>query len=259
MCGPDTLEIFTMASVTDFTTLTFDCYGTLIDWERGILAELQPWAREHGLDLEDETLLEAFGEAEALCELETPERRYPQILENVLERLAARWSVSLRDGEARRFGESVGRWPAFPDSPAALKYLKQHYKLVIISNVDHASFAKTQQKLGVEFDRVITAQDVGSYKPDLRNFRYALDDIRATLGVAPHQVLHIAQSLFHDIVPAKSVGVRTIWINRRKGLNGWGATPAPAASGEAVRPDFEVASLAEFAALHEEQLARHAR
>jgi 2-haloalkanoic acid dehalogenase type II len=248
-----------MTSITDFTTLTFDCYGTLIDWEGGLLAELRPWAAAHGLKLTDDALLETFAEAEAQCERETPERLYPRILEDVLGRLAARWSVSPRAGEARRFGESVGRWPAFPDSPAALGYLKQHYKLVIISNVDHASFAKSREKLGVQFDRVITAEDIGSYKPDIRNFKYALDDIRQTLGVTAGEVLHTAQSLFHDIAPAKSLGLRTMWINRRRGLDGWGATPPPEVEGVAIRPDFEVASLAEFATLHKQQLAQHSR
>ena len=109
-----------MSSITDFTTLTFDCYGTLIDWERGILNELRPWADAHGIAATDDELLEAFGEAESRCEQETPERLYPHILEDVLRRLASRWSVLLRDGEAERFGASVGRWPAFPDSPPAL-------------------------------------------------------------------------------------------------------------------------------------------
>jgi 2-haloacid dehalogenase len=241
-----------MARVTDFTTLTFDCYGTLIDWETGILAELRPWAEAHGIHASDDTLLEAFGDAEARLERENPRLLYPEILEGVLAVLAAHWSVALRPGEARRFGESVGRWPAFEDSPAALRYLKDHYKLVILSNVDHVSFARSREQLGVQFDRVITAQDIGSYKPDLRNFRYALQDINDTLGVEPRQVLHTAQSIFHDIVPAKAAGLATIWINRRRGRAGWGATPPPAATGEATRPDFEVASLAELAALHQE-------
>jgi 2-haloacid dehalogenase len=241
-----------MPLVTDFTTLTFDCYGTLIDWETGILAELRPWADSHGIPVSDEKLLEAFGDAEARLEREMPRLLYPEILEGVLAVLAARWSVTLRDGDAQRFGESVGRWPAFDDSPAALAYLKQHYKLVILSNVDHVSFARSQERLGVVFDRVITAQDIGSYKPDLRNFRYALDDVKHTLGVDPHQVLHTAQSIFHDIVPARAVGLSTMWINRRRGREGWGATPPPAVTGDATRPDFEVRSLAEFASLHQE-------
>jgi 2-haloalkanoic acid dehalogenase type II len=154
------------------------------------------------------------------------------------------------DRDADEFGRSVGRWPAFPDSPAALGYLKHHYKLVIVSNVDRASFAASQQRLGVRFDRIITAEDVKSYKPNLRNFEYALDDIRRTLGVPPDKILHVAQSIFHDIVPAKSIGLHTMWINRRRGQGGWGATPAPSASGAAAQPDFEVGSLEEFAEIH---------
>ena len=248
-----------MPALTDFTTLTFDCYGTLIDWEQGILAELRPWAETHGITAADETLLEAFGEAEARCEQETPGHLYPQILEAVLERLASRWSVTLEEGEAKRFGQSVGRWPAFPDSPAALRYLKEHFRLVILSNVDHASFATSRERLGVVFDRVITAQDIGSYKPDPRNFQYALDDIRRTLGVERHQVLHTAQSIFHDIVPARAMGLATMWINRRRGREGWGATPPPAEAGGAARPDFEVGSLAELAALHQKLVAAEPR
>src|SRR6185436_7534323 len=237
------------STITQFNTLTFDCYGTLIDWERGILAELEPWAAKHHLQLESNALLEAFGETEARCEAEMPRALYPEILEEVLRRLAAKWSVTLDAGEAETFGASVGRWPAFPDSPAALQYLKKHYKLVIISNVDHGSFAKSQARLGVDFDCVITAQDVGSYKPDRRNFEFALARIKEALGVERRDVLHVAQSLFHDIVPAKSIGLRTMWINRRKGLAGWGATPAPGAAGAEAQPDFEVASLGELASL----------
>lgn len=244
-----------MPSLTDFTTLTFDCYGTLIDWETGILAELRPWAAAHGLRVTDDELLEAFGDAEAACERETPDRLYPQILESALHRISARWSVSSTPEEATHFGESVGRWPAFPDSPAALQYLAKHYKLAILSNVDHQSFARSAERLGVAFDRVVTAQDIGSYKPDIRNFEHLLRDLRQTLGVEPHQVLHTAQSLFHDIVPAQSLGLRTLWINRRRGKAGWGATPPPAAGGEAARPDFEVGSLGELAALHQQHRA----
>ncbi|MFI4987614.1 MAG: HAD family hydrolase, partial [Alphaproteobacteria bacterium] len=180
-----------------------------------------------------------------------PGKLYPAILADVLHALARHWSVPTDDAEAAAFGGSVGRWPAFADSPPARQYLKRHYKLVILSNVDRASFAKSRERLGVAFDRVITAEDVGSYKPNLRNFEYALSDIKEALGVEPHQVLHTAQSIYHDIVPAKSLGLATMWINRRKGRGGWGATPAPGGDGRAPRPDFEVASLADFVALHE--------
>lgn len=233
-----------------FSTLVFDCYGTLIDWERGIVDELRPWADEHGLEVTDEELLEAFADAEAASERENPETPYPEILEDVFRRLTDRWSVPFRREAARNFGRSVGRWPAFPDSPEALQYLQRHYHLVILSNVDHASFARSEEKLGISFDRVITAEDIGSYKPDPANFRYALDDLKRTLGVAPSRILHTAQSLFHDIVPAKRAGLRTMWVNRRKGREGWGATPPP--QGEA-EPDVEVSSLAEFVELHQSE------
>lgn len=240
-----------MRPLSEFTTLTFDCYGTLIDWEAGILAELRPWAGARGLALSDDALLEVFGTTEAAVEADHPTHRYPQILEEVLRRLSSRFQAITGDDAVRDFGQSVGRWPAFPDSPAALAYLKQHYKLVILSNVDHASFARSNARLGVEFDRIITAQDVGSYKPDLRNFRHMLDDVQRTLGTAPHQILHTAQSIFHDVVPAKSLGLATMWINRRKALGGgWGATPAPSVGGDATTPDYEAGSMEEFAARH---------
>ena len=244
-----------MIGINDFTTLTFDCYGTLIDWERGIFAELRPWADRHGRqDLDDNMLLETFGSTEAACELETPGTLYPQILEEVHRRLARRWGIRSTADEIVNFGQSVPRWPAFDDSAAALQYLKRYYKLVIISNVDRASFSKSNEKLGVEFDRVITAQDVGSYKPDIRNFHYALADLKQSLGVGKDEILHTAQSIFHDVLPAKSVGLKTLWINRRKDIGGWGATPAPDKEGDAARPDLEVASMADFVALHQGHL-----
>ena len=234
--------------VGDFKVLTFDCYGTLIDWETGILNELKPWTAMCGLTLDNDTLLAAFAEEEAACERDTPTKLYPQILESVLERLAERWSVPLVEGQAAEFGQSVGKWPAFPDSPEALAYLQDHYKLVILSNVDRDSFALSESRLGVKFDRVITAQDARSYKPDVRNFHYMLEDLERALGAGPEVILHTAQSLFHDIVPARAVGLTTLWINRRRGSTGWGATPP--VEGEAT-PDLELTDMAELAALHQ--------
>ncbi len=235
----------------DFKVLTFDCYGTLIDWETGILNELKPWAARHGLTLDDDTLLEAFAEEEAACERTTPEKLYPQILAAVLGRLAKRWSVALDEGEAPEFGGSVGAWPAFADSPKALVYLQKHYSLVILSNVDRRSFALSESRLGINFKRVITAEHVGSYKPDVRNFEYMLKDLERTLGVGPEVILHTAQSLFHDIVPAKAMGLTTMWINRRKASDRWGATPPPPVEGTGAAPDLEVAGMAEFVSLHQ--------
>jgi 2-haloacid dehalogenase len=242
-----------MPRLTDFSTLTFDCYGTLVDWERGILAELKPWALKHRIDVADGDLLEMFGRIEASCEAETPGKLYPELLGDVLHRLAAHWSVTPSADEAASFGGSVGRWPIFADSPASLQYLKRYFKLVILSNVDRASFALSNHKLGIVFDRVVTAQDVGSYKPNVRNFEYALADIERALGVGKAGILHTAQSLYHDIVPAKSLGLRTMWIDRRRGIAGWGATPAPR-DRAAAKPDFEASSLADLVSLHQAHL-----
>lgn len=243
-----------MVAITRFTTLLFDCYGTLIDWERGILSELRPWTARHRLTVDDDTLLEMFGRTEAQCEAETPTTRYSEILADVLVALAAQLGVALEPDEAEVFGRSVERWPAFPDSPAALQYLKKYYNLAVLSNVDHASFAKSNEKLAVAFDAVFTAEDIGSYKPAARNFQYALTRLNRDFGVEREDVLHTAQSLFHDIAPAKSIGLATMWVNRRKGLSGWGATPPP--SDQAVQPDFEVASLHELAVLHRSTISQ---
>ena len=232
----------------DYTTLAFDCYGTLIDWESGILAALRPWLARHGRQLDDETVLNAFAAAETAAEAATPGKRYPDILADALGAMAARWNLPLDASEAERFGNSVGDWPAFPDSAPALAYLKRHYRLVILSNVDRASFARSNARLGVAFDHVYTAEDIGSYKPALRNFEHMLERLAAE-GVRPREVLHVAQSLFHDHVPAKQLGLATVWVNRRAGRAGSGATlPAQAT------PDLEVASLAELVELHRRTL-----
>ena len=172
--------------------------------------------------------------------------------------MAARWRVELNANEASDFGQSVRRWPSFPDSPDALRALQQYYKLVILSNVDHASFAFSEAKLGVKFDLVCTAQDIGSYKPDLRNFKFATARVKETFGVDAPGILHVAQSLFHDIVPAKSVGLHSVWVNRRKAAGGWGATPPPPTLGDAARPDLEVLNLQELAALRQAVESAHA-
>jgi 2-haloalkanoic acid dehalogenase type II len=244
----------TMLTLTDFNTLTFDCYGTLIDWERGILDAIRPWLERHGLQrLSDPEILEAFASFEGACETETPTAPYPAILQEVHNRLARYWGFSPDPAEAAAFGQSVGRWPAFPDTPAALQYLKRHYKLVILSNVDRASFAITNRKLGVEFDLIVTAQDVGSYKPDRRNFEHLLAALAKSFGTRKTDVLHTACSLFHDIVPAKALGLRTAWIDRRRDQS-FGASPHAGDNEDARRPDLTVRSMAEFVACHQRQL-----
>lgn len=230
-------------NLADYQALSFDCYGTLIDWEAGIAAVLAPWARAHGLELDDEALLTAYAHHEARAELTSPIALYPQILARSFAALAAGLGTPLSVQEAGRLGSSVPDWPAFPDSRAALACLASRYKLIILSNVDRASFAGSNARLGVDFDAVVTAEDVGSYKPSPRNFS-ALKAAATGLGVERGRLLHVAQSLFHDHVPGKRAALPTVWINRRRDRPGWGATPAP---GSDVTPDWEFPSMAAFA------------
>jgi 2-haloalkanoic acid dehalogenase type II len=234
----------------DFSTLSFDCYGTLIDWETGLLHALAPVLARHGRRLDDGSVLAAFAAAESAAQARAPGKLYPEILADTLPTLAQQWQIELAPEERQRFGASVGEWPAFADSAPALAYLQRHYRLVILSNVDRASFARSQSRLGVEFDRIFTAQDIGSYKPDLRNFRYMLDAL-ASDGIASRQVLHVAQSLFHDHVPARQLGLATVWVDRRAGKPGAGATPPAQA-----QPDWKVTSLAELAQWHRRERAQ---
>jgi 2-haloacid dehalogenase len=229
--------------LTDFEALSFDCYGTLIDWEAGLSAVLGPWAHSRGLALDDEALLVAYSGHEERAEAEHPADRYPLILARSLRGLGQELGAEVTDEDAQRLGRSVPDWPAFPDSAGALADLAKHYKLIILSNVDRESFAASQPRLGVGFTQVITAEDVGSYKPSPRNFEVLLAET-ARLGVPPGGLLHVAQSLFHDHVPAKQAGLPTVWINRRHGRPGQGATPAPPT---VVTPDWEFPSMRAFA------------
>jgi len=233
-------------NLSEFEALTFDCYGTLIDWERGIADALRPWLDRHGVDMDDEQILTLYSESEPKQEAATPGKPYPEILRAVLADIAETLDVGVTSSELEAFGRSVQDWPAFPDVPEALRYLKEHYQLIIISNIDRESFAHSHAKLGTEFDAIITAQDVGSYKPDIRNFEFALRRLQE-MGIERTRVLHVAQSLFHDHEPAKSLGLRTVWVNRRAGKVGTGATPAP---GGDVRPDIVVDDLAGLVAMH---------
>jgi 2-haloalkanoic acid dehalogenase type II len=229
--------------LTDYDALSFDCYGTLIDWEAGLAAVLGPWARRQQLELSDEELLAAYSGHEALVEEERPGLVYADVLSESFRRTARDLGVDLSEDEAAALGSSVPDWPAFPDSADALARLKRHYRLIILSNVDRAGFAGSNRRLGVEFDAIVTAQDVGSYKPNPANFDALLTRIDE-LGVPRARLLHVAQSLFHDHVPAKAKGLPTVWINRRHDRAGWGATPAPAVG---VQPDAEFPTMAAFA------------
>ncbi len=212
--------------LTAFRALSFDCYGTLIDWEAGITAVLGPWAVEHGLDVDDEELLLAYADAEAAVERENPSMVYPRVLAEAFRRTGAGMGKTVSDAWADRLGASVPDWPAFPDSADALQRLATHYQLVILSNVHRAGFAGSNEHLHGTFAAVITAEDVGAYKPAENHFR-ALDATLPRLGVDRSQLLHVAQSLFHDHVPARREGLPSVWVNRRHDRPGWGATPRP--------------------------------
>jgi 2-haloalkanoic acid dehalogenase type II len=240
--------------LSDFEVLSFDCYGTLIDWETGLYQALAPLRARAGqgagmglartnVELTREDLLQAFARLESRQQRTTPAMPYPDVLAHVHAQLATEWNVPGNQQEDTAFGRSIADWPAFPDTTEALRYLKQHFRLVILSNVDRASFQATAPRLGVPFDAVYTAQDIGSYKPDPQNFRYLLQR-QAGQGVQPAKILHVAQSLFHDHVPANTIGLASAWIDRR----GTGGATAPV-SGD-VSYDFRFTSLAELAAAH---------
>lgn len=230
--------------LAEFGALSFDCYGTLIDWETGIAAVLGRWAQERGLEMTDEALLTAYSTHEARAEAEHPSEPYPAILARALRDLGRELGTEVSEDDAERLARSVPDWPAFGDSHDALAALAQRYQLIILSNVDRDSFAASSRRLGVRFTSVLTAQDIGSYKPSARNFDALLAEA-GRLGVPEGGLLHVAQSLFHDHVPAKKAGLPTVWINRRHDQPGWGATPAPAAD---VTPDWEFPSMEAFAA-----------
>ena len=214
-------------ALTDYKVLTFDCYGTLIDWEGGIWDALQPLLMANpGAQIDRDTALLAFAETESAQQAATPDMIYPEILANVHRALARRFDLTTTINMDRVFGGSVPHWPAFADTADALRRLKRYFKLVILSNVHRDGFAASNRKLGVEFDAIYTAQDVGSYKPNDANFDFMLQRLKADLGLEAGDILHTAQSLFHDHVPATRAGLDKAWIDRQKLADGgsWGAT-----------------------------------
>lgn len=236
--------------LTDFKALTFDCYGTLIDWETGIVNALQPLAKRTGKSFTSDELLEVFGRNESPQQTETPGALYQDILRAVYDRIAKEWGLEPDATEREQFGTSVKNWPAFPDTVEALQYLKKHYKLVILSNIDRNEFKLSNAKLGVEFDHIITAQDVGSYKPNPNNFTYMIDAL-AKAGIEKKDILHTAESLYHDHIPASDAGLASAWIYRRHGKEGFGATHVPSRIPDV---DFRFNSMGEMAEAHQQAL-----
>jgi len=229
--------------LTDFDALSFDCYGTLIDWEHGLRKGLRRIILIGDQRLDVDELLETYAIVESRTEFEYPELPYPSIIGRSIVATGAAHGVAVPVELAAAIGASIPAWPAFPDSAAALDRLSRRFKLIVLSNVDRASFAASKTRLGVAFDLVLTAEDIGSYKPDPRNFAVLISQARS-IGIAPDRLLHVAQSRFHDHLPAKSAGLATAWIDRRRGLPGHGATPIPSHD---VMPDWSFGSMAEFA------------
>lgn len=245
--------------LTQFKALTFDCYGTLIDWESGMIAALKPLTDAVGPELTRNRVLEAHAVHESHQQLQTPGMRYRDLLSVVYKRLAEQWGVPVTHEACVAYGASVRDWPAFEDSAAALRYLKRFYKLVILSNVDNESFSASNARLGVQFDAIVTAEDVGAYKPSDRNFAYLLERLSRGLGgepIAKGDILHTAESLFHDHGPANRFGLASCWIYRRHQDSGFGATMNP---GETPRYDFRFTSMAELAKAHEAEVGSQPR
>lgn len=218
--------------LSSFKVISYDIYGTLIDWETGIITRLQPLTARIPSDSSNSIYRDSesgegriklagkFNEVEAELQTANPSQLYAQVLENAYLRLTKDFGIDVTNDikdEAKTFGQSIGSWPAFPDTVDACKRLSKYYKLIPLSNVDRQSFSGTASGplKGVDFFRVYTAQDIGSYKPDLRNFEYLLKHVKEDAGADKEDILHVAQSIFHDHVPAKKMGMSSVWINRK--------------------------------------------
>ncbi len=223
-----------------FDVLTFDCFGTLVDWESGLLTGLRAILDRHGVTPDDEDLLARYAVHESALE-SGPYLPYREVLARAADAIARELGVTASADELAAFGGSVGDWPPFPDSAAALARLKQRFALAVITNCDDDLFAAANRRLGGAFDFVITAQQCRSYKPDPHNFEVAFERIDRPRD----RILHVAQSLFHDHVTAKSLGLTTVWINRRHDKPGEGATPPANATPDLIVPDM--ATFAELA------------
>ncbi len=228
-----------MLNFDEFRLLTFDCYGTLIDWETGIFTALRPILAKHGKDISDAALLELYGELEA--EAERGEYLpYREVLQSVVRGFGERLGFTPMPTEATSLPDSLKNWPPFPDTASSLSRLKARYKLAVLSNIDDDLFALTEPKLGVKFDEVITAQQAACYKPCLKVFHVAQE----RCAVQPPDWLHIGQSIYHDVIPARSLGISTVWVNRASPRAGIGAVKPAAGS-----PDLEVPDLHSLAQL----------
>ena len=226
-----------MLDLRQFFVLTFDCYGTMIDWETGIFSALRPILAAHKKELADPDLLQLYAELE--LEAERGEYvKYWDVLSSVVRGFGERLGFRPSQAEERALPESLAKWQPFPDTVEALRKLKQRYQLAVISNIDDDLFARSAPKLGVTFDYVTTAQQARCYKPGKKIFELAQERMR----VPTDKWLHVGQSIYHDVIPAHAMGLATVWVNRPSPRTGAGATKAASA-----KPNLEVASLAELA------------
>ena len=238
-------------NLSDFKVLTFDTYGTLIDWESGIYNALLPLSAKCATELSRDEILQNFAQVESTQQAATPTMVYSELLSRVYQTLASQWQIEITEAEQLKFGQSVKDWPAFADSASSLQYLKKYFKLVTLTNCDRISYQGSNARLQIDFDAIYTAQDVGCYKPDPKNFEYMLKHLKSEFGFEKHEVLHTAQSLFHDHVQAKEFGLATAWIDRRHDVDGWGATAVPP---KVVSTDFRFNSMAEMVKAHQHVL-----
>lgn len=227
-----------MLEFSRFEILIFDCYGTLINWEDGILRCLHPILAAHGKDRNDVTILQLYGDFEASAEQEEY-CSYREVLQSVARQFGAHLGFAPTDREVSALPESLPHWKPWPDTVSALRELRSRFRLAIVSNVDDDLFAATEPQLGVKFDQVTTAQQARAYKPSLKVFELALSRV----GAPRHRILHVGQSLYHDVLPAQSLGLATVWVNRPSARAGVGAV-----KGAEAHPDLQVSSLAQLAA-----------
>ena len=217
---------------TQFSVITFDCYGTLINWETGILGVLRPLIKKYGRNLSDTGILELYSTFEPQIQ-SSGYMPYRQVLGEIVKRFGAKLVFTPAQQEVYSLAESIRDWPPFPDTTAALRKLKTKYKLAIISNIDDDLLAYSLRLIGVPFDHLITAQQAKSYKPSFNNFNLALEKI----GLPREKVLHAAESLYHDIAPTNELGIANVWVNRRGGKPG--ATKDVAAMAGMEVPDLK--------------------
>jgi len=230
--------------------LTFDCYGTLIDWEKGILDVLQPILWANGLKISDDEILITFGQTEHVIQAGSPGMLYGKVLEEVMFKFGEKYGFNPTEAQAESFSLSIKKWKPFPDTFAALQKLTRFYKIIIVSNIDNTSIASTMPLLGVDFYKIFTAQEIGAYKPDEKVFRYVFEKL-SNEGLQKNDILHVAESIFHDHIPAKKLNLDSVWINRRFDKNTGGATPD---TDNSFIPNLQFNTLLDFAVWAEQKM-----